>query len=195
MKVLEHLNVAPTQLSPGGWAFVVTFEKFCSHLGFEPSLNFFFHLYLPSRMKRAGGKRDAVKLQSAPGRSFVKPVADSYGDYRSKFFWVAVPFGRPVWWEKVVEGVVHERFPSAWRENPDSPSYFSAFQVPEDKLSDLERGVLKFLVDQLVPSKDQGEVHLLESHVVLFKKPQMTRSILRRVTNLDSFSCFSLVFL
>ena len=52
MAVLDHLNVAPTQLSPGGWNFVVAFEKFCHHLGFEPSLNFFFHFYLPSRMKR-----------------------------------------------------------------------------------------------------------------------------------------------
>src|ERR1044072_5872928 len=81
MKVLEHLNVAPTQLSPGGWALVVTFEKFCSHLGFRPSLNFFFDLARPSGMKRGGGKRGVVKLQSAPGRSFVKPVIDSYGDY------------------------------------------------------------------------------------------------------------------
>ena len=112
MKVLGHLNVAPSQLSPGGWGFVVTFEKFCSHLGLEPSLNFFFHLYHPSRMKRAGGKRDAVKIQSAPGRSFVKPVADSYGDYRTKFFRVAVPSGHTVWWEEIADGVVQERFPS-----------------------------------------------------------------------------------
>ena len=77
---------------------------------------------------------------------------------------------------------MRERFPLAWRENPDTPSYFSAFQVPEEKLSGIERGVLKFLVDKLVPDKDQGEVHLLESHVVLFKKPHMTRSILRRIS-------------
>src|ERR1044072_6592402 len=191
MKVFGHLNVAPTQLSPGGWGFVVTFEKFCSHLGLEPSLYFFFHLYQRSRLKRADGTRDAVKLPSAPDRPFVKPVANSYGHYRTKFCRVAVPSGHTVWWEEIVDGVVQERFPSVWRENPDSPSYFSAFQVPEGRLSDVERGVLKFLVDQMVPNKDEGEVHLLESSVVLFKKPHMTRSILRRISILDSFSCFS----
>ena len=113
-------------------------------------------------------------------------MSDTYGEYRSKFFRVTVPTGCPIWWEGTVAGGVRERFPLSWRDNPDTPAYFSSFRVPDEGLSDVERGVI-LVLKQLVPAKGVG--HKLTSQMVLFKVPRVTRTLFRRATNLDLFCC------
>ena len=114
-EILRILNVAPTQLHPGVWSFVRSFEVICREVGFPPSAYAFFSFFLAKKSNNSW-----VYMSNFSGRSLVRPYHSSWKgihSFKGKFFRVRPGPNYP--------RLFHDEsgdplFPFYWTENPHS---------------------------------------------------------------------------
>ncbi|XP_024625867.1 uncharacterized protein [Medicago truncatula] len=83
-EILRILNVAPTQLHPGAWSFVRSFEVICRGIGFSPSAYAFFNFFLAKLSSNSW-----VYMSNFSGRPLVRPYHASWKgthSFKEKFF-------------------------------------------------------------------------------------------------------------
>jgi hypothetical protein len=81
IKVLNALNVAPTQLHPNGWTFVRAFELVCLGLDLEPRLGVFFHFYHVKSLT----PEKPVSISSQPNMGLFTLYASNFKNYKYTF--------------------------------------------------------------------------------------------------------------
>lgn len=109
--VINHLELAPTQLHPNGWGFVRSFQILCKGLGLEPSVNAFFCLFQPLGSSKTRKNQNLVTFRSIAGKQ-IEVFQDSLKGFKYKYFFL-VPLTRfskpqlrrkngkkrfPLWW-------------------------------------------------------------------------------------------------
>ena len=132
MSVLNCLLLAPSQLHPNGWAYVVAFERLCNSFPnpIPCTANLFFHYFCPftqSSTKESEKLRGLVSLRAEPERKLIGAFSDSFKRFKNAFFKVvAQPRERP-WFLHGKEGPdVEWRFPLYWKDThfTKSPSSY-----------------------------------------------------------------------
>lgn len=73
-EILRILNVAPTQLHPGAWSFLRSFEVICHGVGFSPSAYVFFSFF----QAKKSTNNSWMSLSNFSGRRLVIPYHTSW---------------------------------------------------------------------------------------------------------------------
>jgi hypothetical protein len=133
MAILRVLNVAPTQLSPNGWAYVKCFEVLCSALELSPSTGVFFYFYYVKSLTK--GK--AVTLTSQANRGLFTLYASNFKNYQNTFLRIRHGPGLK---DLMYDEMDQPLFPFYWTEDPRAIK-----GVDETKLSESELETLSFL--------------------------------------------------
>jgi hypothetical protein len=159
-EILRILNVAPTQLHPGAWSFIRSFEVICHGVGFSPSAYVFFSFFLAKKSTN----NSWVCMSNFSGRRLVIPYYASWKGihaFKEKFFRVRPGPNYP--------RLFHDEsgdplFPLYWTENPRSKIRLST--LPKSDVDDQ----LISLLRQATPvpaSKVLGNEHHREKLISL----------------------------
>ena len=117
MDALTCLRLAPSQLHPNGWAYLVAFEQLCASFSslIPCTPNLFFHYFCPfspGSSKEGEKLRGLVSLHCDPERKLMEAFTDSFKRFKTAFFKVAANPGQQPWFLHGAEGPdVEWKFP------------------------------------------------------------------------------------
>ena len=81
-ELLTEINVAPAQLHPNSWAFIMAFEILNGYLGLLPSVDIFLHFFEVKKQ----GKSLWVSFSGVSRRIILTLFHNSYTGWKGKFF-------------------------------------------------------------------------------------------------------------
>jgi Putative gypsy type transposon len=151
MSCLSHLHLAPSQLHPNGWAYIVAFERLCQSFSVPIPCTatlffFFFAPFTPRSGKEDEKLKGLTSLRGDPDRKLLTAFSDSFKHFKNGFFKVVAKPGQQPWFLKGAEARdVEWRFPLYWTFDHHRLASAS-YQVMSD---DLPAGEVVF-VDRLV---------------------------------------------
>ncbi|RYR34206.1 hypothetical protein Ahy_A10g048947 [Arachis hypogaea] len=114
LQILNAINVAPTQLHPEAWAFVISFENLCQSFRLAPSVAAFFYFFQVVKEKE---KMSWVSIRAHEGQTKILVFDKWYANFSNQFFRVegrrgsALPFfvGEnkkpkfPLYWTRMIQ--------------------------------------------------------------------------------------------
>lgn len=131
---LTLMNIAPTQLSANGWAYLRAFELLCVCLNIVPTCKKFFSFFETSGMKVKG---EYISLSSARGSGLFTLFRSNYKHWKAKFFKLRESEQtRDIFYFD--DGT--PRFPFYWTDKPEL-----IYKVPETSLTIDEKLEVDFL--------------------------------------------------
>ncbi|CAJ2658786.1 unnamed protein product [Trifolium pratense] len=88
--VLKALQVAPSQLHPNSWSFIMGFEHLCTYKGVLPTLPLFFRIFKiqrkPTREVGRAPRQNWVSLKHHEDVKLFKMFVDSVKDFKERYF-------------------------------------------------------------------------------------------------------------
>ncbi|CAJ2673725.1 unnamed protein product [Trifolium pratense] len=88
--VLKALQVAPSQLHPNSWSFIMGFEHLCSYRDVRPTLPLFFRIFKiqrkPTRDAGQEPRQNWVSLKHHEDVKLFKMFVDSIKDFKGRYF-------------------------------------------------------------------------------------------------------------
>ncbi|XP_045818723.1 uncharacterized protein LOC123911359 [Trifolium pratense] len=89
--VLRRLRVAPSQLHPNSWAFILAFEHLCGYRGVRPTLPLFFRIFKVQRKTtrsedRAVPRQNWVSLKQQDDVKLFKLFTDSVRNFKERYY-------------------------------------------------------------------------------------------------------------
>jgi hypothetical protein len=150
---MRHLNVAPSQIHLGAWAFIRGFERACFLFGrSDPSHELFFYLFDVQRTPGLDG-RGLVSLKERKPLIF-QPLSDTYKDFKDNYFKVTSLAGKEPFW-------AGDRFPLSW-----SPAHFSKkaseYSFPSSEKLSASDLVLLRLFEKLVAALGERPIKVAD---------------------------------
>ena len=197
--ILEFLGVAPSQLHPNGWGYVIAFEWFCKMLGLPCTTSMFFYFFTPHTAR--SGKEPAelkgwTSIRGIPHRRLFTPVSDSFKYFKRNFFKVVAKSGVQPWFLKGPDSAkVDWEFNLYWCKDHHDVS-LSAYKVERSTLLKHEKKAIDAITDHVKAKGTVGAASLVAQyrdeawhHEELVSRPSMTFPLL----NIDVAPCFSQV--
>ena len=120
MSALTYLHLAPSQLHPNGWAYLLAFEKLCDSfpVPIPCTTDLFFHYFCPftpGSQKEGDSLKGLVSLRNASDRKLMGAFSDSFKRFKGAFYKVVAVAGQRPWFLDGAEGPgVEGRFPLYW---------------------------------------------------------------------------------
>ncbi|WVZ15328.1 hypothetical protein V8G54_012894 [Vigna mungo] len=133
--VLKELNIAPSQLHPNGWAAVQAFTTLCAAVGLIPMVRVFLQYFNVRPVPRRGW----VSLSSVNNRTLVKPFAESFKNFKTRYFKVIIKESGK---SEFFDATSGPRFPFYWTEDPPKIKAFGLGLLNAD-----ERDVVRAIND------------------------------------------------
>ncbi|CAJ2639196.1 unnamed protein product [Trifolium pratense] len=88
--VLKALQVAPSQLHPNSWSFIMAFEHLCVYKGVRPSLPLFFRIFKiqrkPTKEVGRAPRQNWVSLKHHEDVKLFKMFVDSIKDFKERYY-------------------------------------------------------------------------------------------------------------
>ncbi|CAJ2629428.1 unnamed protein product [Trifolium pratense] len=88
--VLKALQVAPSQLHPNSWSFIMGFEHLCTYKGVLPTLPLFFRIFKiqrkPTREVGRAPRQNWVSLKHHEDVKLFKMFVDSVKDFKERYY-------------------------------------------------------------------------------------------------------------
>ncbi|CAJ2652268.1 unnamed protein product [Trifolium pratense] len=88
--VLKALQVAPSQLHPNSWSFIMGFEHLCTYRSVRPTLPLFFRIFKiqrkPTREVGRAPRQNWVSLKHHEDVKLFKMFVDSIKDFKERYF-------------------------------------------------------------------------------------------------------------
>ncbi|CAJ2674992.1 unnamed protein product [Trifolium pratense] len=88
--VLKALQVAPSQLHPNSWSFIMGFERLCVYKGVRPSLPLFFRIFKiqrkPTKEVGRAPRQNWVSLKHHEDVKLFKMFVDSVKDFKERYY-------------------------------------------------------------------------------------------------------------
>lgn len=156
--VLTYLRVAPSQLSPNGWAFVRAFEVLCHYHNVNPTRRLLLYFFQAKNNHSSGV--GWVSLSSISERPLLYPYTQSFRYFADRFFKIVIPDN---FQELALDEEGRHKFPLYWRKKPRSTSKMS-----DGELSPDERVAVELL--QSLPPANCWELISLESRPTVLKQ-------------------------
>ena len=120
MSALTYLRLAPSQLHPNGWAYLLAFERLCGSfpVPIPCTANLFFHYFCPftpGSSREGDNLKGLVSLRNVSDRKLMGAFSDSFKRFKSAFYKVVAVIGQRPWFLDGAEGPDAEgRFPLYW---------------------------------------------------------------------------------
>ncbi|MED6218740.1 hypothetical protein PIB30_029318 [Stylosanthes scabra] len=85
LQILNTINVAPTQLHPNAWAFLISFENLCQSFRFAPTVAVFFYFFQAVGVKEKE-KMSWVSIRAREDRTKILTFEQWCAPFANKFF-------------------------------------------------------------------------------------------------------------